>query len=300
MKPFFSVIIPLYNKEDYILATLESAINQSFKNFEIIIVNDGSTDRSLNIIQSIKNDKIKIITTANRGLSAARNIGIKNTNASYVAFLDADDLWMEDFLETINNLIKKNKKEHVFATAIEPFIKNKNISLKPTDYIISKEKHITTFSNLADHIITPSGLVVKKSVFKEIGYFDEGINYAEDEDFYIRCFKPYNLILYTEPKIYYRMGAINQMTAPNPNFKRIIPDFSKYINKENQADLKPYLDAIHYKLVVLYKMERNSKLVKFYKRKINTKNLSLTQKIKFHLPTYAFWATKSVYKKLLL
>ncbi|QYS89019.1 glycosyltransferase family 2 protein [Flavobacterium davisii] len=89
----FSVIIPLYNKENYIYNTLTSVIDQSYSNFEIIIVNDGSTDKSLEIIQNINDSRIRIFNQQNKGVSSARNLGIKNAKGTLIAFLDADDLW---------------------------------------------------------------------------------------------------------------------------------------------------------------------------------------------------------------
>ena len=91
MKPFFSVIIPLYNKEKYIEKTIKSVLNQLFNDFEIIIVDDGSSDKSLNIVSEFNSPKIKIIKQSNKGAGAARNLGIYHAKADYIALLDADD-----------------------------------------------------------------------------------------------------------------------------------------------------------------------------------------------------------------
>ena len=108
MKPYFSVIIPLYNKENFIENTIKSVLNQSFTDFELIVVDDCSTDRSLNIVKEIINNKIRIINhDLNSGLSSSRNTGITNSRGNYIAFLDADDLWKETFLEEILNLINE-------------------------------------------------------------------------------------------------------------------------------------------------------------------------------------------------
>ena len=105
--PKFSIVIPLYNKENYIAETLQSVIEQTFKDFEIIIVNDCSTDKSLETVSDFKDPRINIINhNINSGLSASRNTGIKNAEANYITFLDADDLWKPTFLEKINFLIE--------------------------------------------------------------------------------------------------------------------------------------------------------------------------------------------------
>ena len=95
MQPFFSIVIPLYNKENYIGHTLKSVLNQAFQDFEIIIVNDGSTDKSLEKVNSIKDARVQLFSIENRGVSYARNYGIEKALASLIIFLDADDTWMK-------------------------------------------------------------------------------------------------------------------------------------------------------------------------------------------------------------
>lgn len=295
MSPFFSIVIPLFNKENYIQATIKSVLNQSFTDFELIIINDGSTDKSFNLVKSIKDTRIKLFSNKNKGLSHSRNYGVKKAKANYIAFLDADDLWMEDFLQTMFELITKNKNYKIFATQINLLKPNGKAVLRSKTTKKVCQKTISNYLDLTKFNITPSALVVCKTIFNNVGYFNEAINYAEDEDFYIRCFADNDLIFYQDPKIYYRVGFEKQLTTPNTKFKKIIPKFCDYLNNENKTDLKPYLDFIHYKLVVLFKMEKNYELVKFYKNKIDKSNLSIIQKIKYHLPTIAFYNIKSTY-----
>ena len=118
--PLVSVVIPLYNKERVLLKTLESVRKQIFTNYEVVIVNDGSTDRSLEIIQNYLNNsdqsKIRLISQVNGGVSAARNRGIEESRGKYIAFLDADDEWLPDFLSSIYFLLKKYPECDVFGT----------------------------------------------------------------------------------------------------------------------------------------------------------------------------------------
>ena len=110
--PRFSVIIPVYNKEKYLSKTIESVLQQSFLDFEIIIINDGATDSSEKIIEGFKDPRIQYIKQENQGVSAARNAGIKAANTNYIALLDADDIWKENYLEKIDAL--KNEDD-IFA-----------------------------------------------------------------------------------------------------------------------------------------------------------------------------------------
>src|SRR5690606_25175563 len=105
MTPFFSIVIPLYNKEAYIEDTIKSVLNQSFQDFEVIIVDDGSTDDSFEKASQFKSGKIKLLKQVNQGVSIARNNGIDNSHAHYIALLDADDLWHENHLNELKKQI---------------------------------------------------------------------------------------------------------------------------------------------------------------------------------------------------
>ncbi|TXG34556.1 glycosyltransferase family 2 protein [Seonamhaeicola maritimus] len=293
--PLFSVIIPLYNKEKFIKNTLNSVINQTFKDFELIIINDGSTDKSLKIASEFKDKRIQIVNQKNSGLCTSRNNGIKLAKGDYIAFLDADDLWFEDFLETIYTLITIHKTHKIFATNVALLYPNVTAILKANNFDIGHVKVITNYFRLLKNIMGPSSLVIKKSVFKKTGNFDETINYGEEDDFYIRCFSLYNLIYYTGHKTYYRTGIKNQLTAPNKGFVRKIPDYEKYLSNNQSQDLKKFVDFVHFRLVVLFKMERNKEKVRFYKEKITVSNLNSIQKIKYFLPTNLFYITKRIY-----
>ena len=111
-----SVVIPLYNKRDYIVRTVESVLNQSYHHLELIIVNDGSTDDSLEQLNSLQDSRIKIITQANAGEGAARNKGLKAANHEWIAFLDADDSWEPDFLRCITQMLDAHPDIELCAT----------------------------------------------------------------------------------------------------------------------------------------------------------------------------------------
>ena len=112
-----SVVIPLYNKEQYIERAVYSVLSQTFQQFEIVIVNDGSTDGSASVIERMDNPLIRLIHQKNGGVSAARNRGIEEARFEYIAFLDADDEWKENHLEIIAGLISKFPECGVFGTS---------------------------------------------------------------------------------------------------------------------------------------------------------------------------------------
>src|SRR5699024_5516334 len=114
-----SVAIAVYNKQENILSTLESVLHQSYPAKEIIIVNDGATDNSEELILSVDDSRIKYIKQKNQGAAAARNKAIQNSSSSFIALIDADDIWHKDFLNNIAQAIKSHPDQNVFSTAIE-------------------------------------------------------------------------------------------------------------------------------------------------------------------------------------
>lgn len=186
-KPFFSIVIPLYNKENYIKETLQSVIQQSFTDFEVIIVNDGSTDRSVLFAQKINDPRIKIIEQENGGVSKARNTGIQSATSEYIAFLDADDLWKSNFLEEIHCLIIENPNASLFGTAYVLQKENGNersINIKGLPKNFKKGMVPCFFKVMAsgDNFVWTSAICIRKRVFLEKNiWFPVGEKYGEDQ-----------------------------------------------------------------------------------------------------------------------
>ncbi len=176
----FSVIIPLYNKENYIERCLKSVLNQTIIDFELIIVDDNSTDNSLEIAKRINDNRIIIIERKKRGHGgyAARNIGIKNAKYDYVSFLDADDEWNPDYLKNIQQLIQNFPECNVFSTAWIEKYGNKtktnsffNANKVKGTHIVADFYNQSSVGQNPIHTIT---LTTKKDKIIEIGGFPEG------------------------------------------------------------------------------------------------------------------------------
>jgi len=203
---YFSIVIPLYNKEKFIGQAIESVLGQTISNFELIIVDDGSTDESVNIVKRYTDIRIRLIEKKNEGVSVARNVGIKNAIAEYIAFLDADDEWLPDFLETIKNLINKYPEAGGYATSRYQEIENS--ILEKITYITFKENQTNSIiENLFRFIvydklpITSSSVCIKKNVFETIGMFPIGVKRGEDLDMWIRLFLKYPIAFSIEAKV---------------------------------------------------------------------------------------------------
>jgi glycosyltransferase involved in cell wall biosynthesis len=175
-----SVIIPVYGAEQYIATTLKSVLEQTYRNFEVLIIDDGGLDRSIEICQQFQDPRIKIITQKNRGLAGARNTGIRNAQGDYLAFLDADDLWLPEKLEKHVEHLEKSPSVGI-SYCCSAFINESGMPLGI--YQTPKLKGITIPNLLCRNPISNgSAPVIRREVFEEIK-FQENI-YGTVEDFY--------------------------------------------------------------------------------------------------------------------
>lgn len=194
----FSVVIPLYNKESYIDATLKSVFSQTYRGFEVVVVDDGSTDNGPGIILSYDEPKLRLIRQENAGVSAARNRGINEALFAYIAFLDADDEWHPDFLSTIASLIEKYPGAAMFATGFNTLHeKNRNNVSKIKNHIGNNKGFILNnfFSEVCKNkpSFSASSVCVRKEVLYKVGLFPDGINYGEDMAVWARVALKYKI-----------------------------------------------------------------------------------------------------------
>ncbi len=180
-----SIVIPLYNKEDFILQTISSVLNQSFPLFEIIIVNDGSTDNSVAQIESLNDARIHLVSQPNAGVSAARNHGIALAKYDLIAFLDADDYWHPNFLAYSLEVLQQNPGVHIVGCN---FIRvalgeEKQHSSEPLKYRLINNYFLNA---LREPLFCSSATVVRKSVFLKVSTFDTGLTSGEDLDLWFR------------------------------------------------------------------------------------------------------------------
>lgn len=191
-KPNFTVIIPLYNKAEHILRTLESIQWQKYKAAEIIVVDDGSTDNGVALVKAQNIENLTIVEQKNGGVSSARNKGISLAKHEYIAFIDADDQWLPLYLEETAGLIKKFPQAGVFGTryqiveADEEYVDAK-ISIEnvdPTGIILTDYFDIASRGDLP---FMMSSITIKKSLLNIIGGFPIGEPLGEDQDLFCRA-----------------------------------------------------------------------------------------------------------------
>lgn len=286
--PRFSVVIPVYNKANYIAKTIESVCAQTFDDFELVIVNDCSTDNSIEIAKGFSDTRIKILEhEKNKGLSGSRNTGINNTSAQYIAFLDADDLWKPEFLERLDFLIKEYSQASLFASNYEISLKNGKQISHSFD-ITNGQEHaiISNFfeSNLTQTTYIPSGLCVDRKVFETIGLYNEVVTYSEDVDFNIRAHAEFKMAYYNKPLVVYTLESENQITQ-NSIKGKIVPDYDYYegLFKERK-DIKKYIDFQRYIKAKLFKLSNDRETYNRLVAKIDSNNLTMKQRFLLHLP----------------
>lgn len=179
-----SVIIPCYNVHSYITDCLNSVIHQTYKNIEIICIDDGSTDNTLNLLQKFKNEYpsiLSVISTRNQGAPAARNLGLKRAVGDYIQFLDADDVIAADKFE--KQIVGFNQDVDVVVS--DRVQKNYNLTQVINTYFF-KDIEINPLETAIKKVITTCNPLYKKQIVMELKGYDEKLSSAQDWDFHIR------------------------------------------------------------------------------------------------------------------
>ena len=183
----FSVVIPLYNKEHYIEATIQSVLNQTCQDFEVLVVDDGSKDSSLALARRFASDRVRIIPQENQGVSVARNTGILNAAGEFICFLDADDEWRPDYLATIDDLTEKYPESAIFVTAYAVSMGNGkvNISTRLEPETGCLPSYWLTLAKGYDFVWT-SASTMRRQTLIDAGLFKPGEKIGQDLDMWAR------------------------------------------------------------------------------------------------------------------
>lgn len=298
--PFFSVVVPLYNKEKHIEKTVQSVLNQTFENFELIIVNDGSTDLGFEKLKTIKDNRIKLFERENFGASAARNFGIEKASATHIALLDADDLWQSDHLEEHYKSITKFPKAALYCNAYR--LKLTNTFEHNASYILPKQNEICIVPNYfkasSIHPIAMTNTVVfKKKDFIEIGGFDPKIRSGQDLDLWIRFGLQKKIVFNPAITTCYDKTVEGSLSKGN-YIKSKYQMFHSFRaeEKENTA-LKKYLDLNRFSLAIQCKYLNDTDSLKKLKSDISLKSLNIKQAFLLFAPS---WIVRNLKKLHLL
>ena len=284
--PYFSIVIPVYNKEKFVVKTIESVLSQTFTDYEIIIVNDGSTDQSEAKISVFKDNRIKYYSKKNEGVAQARNFGIEKATADYICFLDADDYWYHTFLKTMRRYSSELPEQKVFATAIEIETKNKTI---PAHYSIpsTSDFEIVNFFDASQKecALWTSSVCIHKSVFEKVGDFDTKIKHGEDTELWIRIGLQFPIVFIR--KILARYVYDDKSISRNSNYYFEQYTFDKYtVEEKKNPKLKKYMDFNRFSAIIKCKLDSDWKTAKEIYSAIDLNNLTFKKRVLLKSPPF--------------
>jgi len=210
IQPSVSVIIPTYNRAGFVCEAIDSVLKQTFREFELIIVDDGSVDNTSEIVSSFDDARVKYIRQENRGVSAARNTGVLHSSAPLIAFLDSDDLWFPKKLEAQVSFFESNRDVQICQTE-EIWIRNGR-RVNPMD----KHRKYSGWifrQCLPLCIVSPSAVMMRREAFDDLGGFDEGLPACEDYDLWLRAALRYPIHTLPDALIEKRGGHADQLSS---------------------------------------------------------------------------------------
>jgi len=287
----YSVVIPLYNKEKHIARAIYSVLSQEVNDFELIVVDDGSTDQGIDVVNNIKDSRIKLIRQSNRGVSAARNKGIANAKGELVALLDADDEWMPNHLFSFDKMIEMYPEAGLYTTAytvidvdgsiVDPWNGGLSSRIEIEKINIYKE----SYNNLVLPVHT-SAVCIPKSVLDRIGGFIEGQHLGEDLDMWGRVALIYDVVFNSIASSMYYKDSINRSIEKMPPDE--MPFVTSYKNDSNKLTniyIKEYVVMQQFIVASKFIMTGNMKQARKVLSLVDTK-LQRKKLVKYYISTY--------------
>ena len=275
----FSVVIPLYNKELSIRNTIQSVLDQTCQDFEIVVVNDGSPDNSAAVVEAIEDDRIRLIHQKNQGVSAARNRGIEEARYEWIAFLDGDDLWEKAHLQEISLMMRKFPGEKVFVTSFEYSDDRPMFRHLRSEPIFKIENYFK--EALKESLMWTSIVVVHKNCIQVVGGFNEKLKHGEDLDLWGRLAKEYDIVKSENITGLYRVEAENRnicsfdlqkslyfkymfhnSSSPEETLyykQKIISELRSYL-RARRVDLFVKLYAVHFREISFWRLLKLKKM----------------------------------------
>ena len=297
--PVISVVIPVYNKEKFIENTIYSVLNQTLSDFELIIVDDSATDKSLSIIDSIKDKRIKTYSIKNSGVSKSRNYGVEKSTSNLIAFLDADDLWKNNHLEQLYKLYLENPNCGMYAMS---YIKNINFkSYKKSYFGLSNFSGILEnffTSSSVDCIASSSSVMIPLYVFKKINGFNENLKKREDTALWIKIALNYKIAFSTITTVEIVITEHGNHLSKSHENPWCFFDLFKF-QEQNNVDLKKFLDLNRFSEAINFKLNKEHNNFKIVTKSINYRNLNFKQKILIKTPFRILLFLKKIQSYLL-
>ena len=266
--PRFSIILPLYNKEPYVLRTLDSVARQTFRDFEAIVIDDGSTDSSAEVVERFldghpDSGMFRLVLQEDRGVSATRNRGVALATGEYVTFLDCDDWWEPGFLEEIDRLIRRYPEAGIYGTGYY-LVKNGRRRVAPVGvdeaFVDGIIDYCDVYARTLCMPLTSDTVAFRRDVFDASGRFREGITFGEDFDLWIRIALRYPVAFLNKPLANYfqdlhpKERTIGRLHPPQ---KHMLWNLGYLADEENRnPELKYLLDRLRTYILYPYYLSR--------------------------------------------
>lgn len=203
--PLISVIIPVFNGERTVLETVQSVLQQTFTHFELIIINDGSSDRTLELLDTVEDQRVHVFSYENGGLPVARNRGIERAQGQYITFIDADDLWTPTKLADQLAALQKNPDAGL-AYSWTLTMDDQTGALHPGKFV-SFEGDVYGQMLLSNFIASGSNAMLTTDAIRSVGEFDAALTSCEDWDYWLRVAAKWPFAVVTKPQILYRQSS---------------------------------------------------------------------------------------------
>lgn len=203
--PLISVIIPAYNTQKTIQKTIESVLNQTFADFELLVIDDGSQDATLEVVERISDRRLKVFSYLNAGVSATRNRGLAKATGEFITFLDADDLWTPDKLQAQFEALQDNPQAAV-AYSWTDYIDECDRFLYPGSHVTANGDVYPKLL-LSDFLENGSNALIRREALIDVGGFDESLCGPEDWDLFLRLAAQYQFVAVPRPQILYRLST---------------------------------------------------------------------------------------------
>lgn len=290
MNPTISVIIPVYEVEEYIENTIKSILNQTYKDFEVILVNDGTKDDSINIAErllSISGVKYYVINQENMGVSAARNIGIKQSNAEWIVCIDSDDIITKDFLKTLYEMCIKYEVD--LSISGFKIVNQKSIFTEPKQnakpLLLKQDCIMKLFLRRKVKIISPAMLMKKSFILENELFYSEDIRFSEDQHFIWKVLLKIEKCVFVPSKLYnYYIRENSTMTSSG--IDKILTGFNGFqtLSKDLCSNMEQDVRIFILSRWILGSLRASSKMLSYHdfldlaakmEYKKNTKNLIL-------------------------
>lgn len=207
ISPKVSVIIPTYNSAHFIIEAVDSVLAQTFTEFEILVIDDGSTDNTKEVLAEKYGDSIQYFYKENGGVSKARNFGIENAKGKYVAFLDSDDAWIPEKLEKQILALEKNPDKKACYSSF--YLCDEKLNPLEINRSERKSDALTDLILIGNVVATPSTVIAEKGLFEQVGGFDYELSQCADWEMWIRLATKTEFIYLNEPLLKYRQHGSN-------------------------------------------------------------------------------------------